>query len=270
MNRRAVACFGIVSALLGPGQAAGQPSGNVAATTARHRAVLDQYCVACHNDRLKTAQLSLEHSDLAAVGDHPELWEKVVRKLRAGVMPPPDVKRPPLRTTRACGTGSKPKSIGKPRASAPAASCSTGLNRTEYANAVRDLLDLDIDVSHPAAARRFSPGLRQHRRVADDLPDAPRVLHDGGRARRAHGRGYWKTPTEATYLAPGDTSQNQHVEGLPLGTRGGMIAHHDFPADGESRPRSRTSASAVSFPASSSNSSSMASAPTSSSTRASA
>ena len=45
--------------------------------------------------------------------------------------------------------------------------------------------------------------------------------------------GYWKTPTEATYLAPGDTSQNQHVEGLPLGTRGGMLAHHDFPADGE-------------------------------------
>jgi hypothetical protein len=58
--------------------------------------VLDQYCVTCHNDRLKTAQLSLEHSDLSTAGDHPELWEKVVRKLRAGVMPPPDVRRPPL------------------------------------------------------------------------------------------------------------------------------------------------------------------------------
>ena len=62
----------------------------------KSRALLDQYCVTCHNDRLKTSNLSLEHLDLSAVGDHPELWEKVVRKLRAGVMPPPDVPRPAL------------------------------------------------------------------------------------------------------------------------------------------------------------------------------
>src|SRR5688572_10588512 len=69
-----------------------------AATTSAqtHRAVLDQYCVTCHNDRLKTANLSLQGLDLATVGDHAELWEKVVRKLRAGVMPPPDVRRPSL------------------------------------------------------------------------------------------------------------------------------------------------------------------------------
>src|SRR5215471_11527163 len=65
------------------------PAAPPAATQAQ-RALIDQYCVTCHNDRLKTAQLSLEKLDLAAVGDHPELWEKVVRKLRAGVMPPPD------------------------------------------------------------------------------------------------------------------------------------------------------------------------------------
>src|SRR5687768_6618460 len=69
---------------------------STAATTARQQALLDQYCVSCHNDRVKTANLSLQGLDLAAVGDHAELWEKVVRKLRAGVMPPPDVKRPSL------------------------------------------------------------------------------------------------------------------------------------------------------------------------------
>src|SRR6266853_3958941 len=63
---------------------------------AKERALLDQYCVVCHNDRLKTANLSLEKLDLATAADHPELWEKVVRKLRAGVMPPPGMKRPEL------------------------------------------------------------------------------------------------------------------------------------------------------------------------------
>src|SRR4249919_1642725 len=95
----AAACFGIVSALLGTVHAAppqGQSPAAAAASAARQRAVLDQYCVTCHNDRLKTAQLSLEHSDLLTVGDHPEVWEKVVRKLRAGVMPPPGLKRPAL------------------------------------------------------------------------------------------------------------------------------------------------------------------------------
>src|SRR5580698_1562940 len=71
------------------------PPADVASAT-KQRALLDQYCVTCHNDRMKTANLTLAQLDLATVGDHPELWEKVVRKLRAGVMPPPDVKRPPL------------------------------------------------------------------------------------------------------------------------------------------------------------------------------
>src|SRR5499426_956288 len=64
-------------------------------TAASQRALLDQYCVTCHNDRLKTANLSLERLDLTTAGDHAELWEKVIRKLRAGVMPPPGIRRPP-------------------------------------------------------------------------------------------------------------------------------------------------------------------------------
>src|SRR6266446_2901081 len=71
-------------------------SASSTASAAAQRALLDQYCVTCHNDKTKRANLTLEKLDLATVGDHAELWEKVVRKLRAGVMPPPGVRRPPL------------------------------------------------------------------------------------------------------------------------------------------------------------------------------
>src|ERR1700679_2467536 len=74
---------------LKPAPAPGTPA-------ATQREILDRYCVTCHNDRLKTAGLTLQNLDLAGVGDHAELWEKVVRKLRAGLMPPPGVRRPPL------------------------------------------------------------------------------------------------------------------------------------------------------------------------------
>jgi len=200
----------------------------------QHRATLDQYCVTCHNDRLKTAGLSLEHLDLSAAGDHPEIWERVVRKLRAGVMPPPDIRRPPLadydglrdfletELDRKAATRLNPGSVVLHR-----------LNRTEYANAVRDLLDLDIDVASllppDDAARGFD-------NVAGSLTISPTLLeaYTTAAARVAKiAVGYWKSPTEMTYLAPGDTSQNLHIEGLPLGTRGGMKVKHIFPADGE-------------------------------------
>jgi hypothetical protein len=201
---------------------------------ARHRATLDSYCVTCHNDRLKTSNLSLEQLDLSTVGDHPDVWERVVRKLRAGVMPPPDVRRPPLadyealrdyleaELDRRAATRLNPGSVVLHR-----------LNRTEYANVVRDLLDLDVDVTTllppDDAARGFD-------NVAGSLTISPTLLESYTTAAARIAKmavGYWKSPTEMTYLAPGDTSQNMHIEGLPLGTRGGMMARHIFPADGE-------------------------------------
>src|SRR5580698_4729712 len=99
----------VLSGVIGYGPAVGQlTSGRSAPAPAPHtvettapsgaaeRALLDQYCVTCHNDKLKTANFSLQKLDLATVGDHPELWERVVRKLRAGLMPPPGMRRPPL------------------------------------------------------------------------------------------------------------------------------------------------------------------------------
>src|SRR5258706_1464790 len=205
-----------------------------AAPAVRARALLDQYCVTCHNDRLKTSNLSLEKLDLATVGDHPDIWERVVRKLRAGVMPPPDIRRPALaeydalrdflelELDRRAASRVNPGSVVLHR-----------LNRTEYANVIRDLLDLDIDVTTllppDDAARGFD-------NIAGSLTISPTLLEAYTTAAARVARmavGYWKAPTEATYLAPGDTSQNQHIEGLPFGTRGGMLVHHDFPADGE-------------------------------------
>jgi hypothetical protein len=251
MKSRACVVSGvaIISALLGRAQAAGpqgqsprtatpstvkQASVPDAASVAKQRALLDQYCVTCHNDRAKTANLSLAQLDVATAGDHPELWEKVVRKLRAGVMPPPDVKRPPLaeyealrdfleaEIDRKAATHVNPGSVVLHR-----------LNRTEYANVVRDLLDLEIDATTLLPSDDSARGFDN---IAGSLTLSPTLLEAYTTAAARVARmavGYWRSPTESTYLAPGDTSQNQHVEGLPLGTRGGMLTRHNFPADGE-------------------------------------
>jgi hypothetical protein len=201
--------------------------------SAKHRAILDQYCVNCHNDRLKTANLSLEKLDLATVGDQPELWERVIRKLRAGVMPPPDVRRPPAAEYEGLRDWLEAEIDRRAPRLNPGAIVLHRLNRTEYANAIRDLLDLDVDV---ATLLPPDDSARGFDNIAGSLTISPTLLEAYTTAATRVARmavGYWKTPTEATYLAPGDTSQNQHLDGLPLGTRGGMVVRHNFPADGE-------------------------------------
>jgi hypothetical protein len=202
--------------------------------TGAQKALLDKYCVSCHSARVKTANLSLEGADLTAVADHAEMWEKVVRKLRAGVMPPPDLPRPNLpeyeglrdfleaELDRRAGAASRPGSVVLHR-----------LNRTEYANAVRDLLDMQVDVTTLLPPDDSANGFDN---IAGSLTISPTLLESYTTAAARVARmavGYWKTPAEATYLTQGDASQNQHIEGLPFGTRGGIVARHDFPADGE-------------------------------------
>jgi hypothetical protein len=258
MKRRVlvVTCMAIMSVVLGHGQATvgsgfspinppkggsyaftaqGAPATGMA-SAARQRAILDEYCVVCHNDRLKTANLSLEQLDLAAAGDHAELWEKVVRKLRAGVMPPPGVKRPALAEYEGLRDWLETEIDRKAATRVnPGAVVLHRLNRTEYANAVRDLLDLEIDVTTLLPPDDSARGFDN---IAGSLTISPTLLEAYTTAAARVARmavGYWKAPTQATYLAPGDTSQNQHIEGLPFGTRGGMLVRHDFPADGEYR-----------------------------------
>ncbi len=106
------------------------------------------------------------------------------------------------------------------------------LNRTEYANVVRDLLDLEIDATTLLPPDDSARGFDN---VAGSLTISPTLLEAYTTAATRVARtavGYWKTPTEMTYIAPGDTSQNQHIDGLPFGTRGGMLVRHNFPADG--------------------------------------
>jgi hypothetical protein len=204
--------------------------------TAAQRALLDKYCVTCHNDRVKTANLSLQGVDLAHVADRAELWEKVIRKMRAGVMPPPDMPRPPraeyeglrdwleAEIDRVAATRPMPGAVVLHR-----------LNRTEYANAVRDLLDLQVDVAALLPPDDSANGFDN---IAGSLTISPTLLESYATAAARVARmavGYWRSPTEATYLASSDASQNQRLDGMPFGTRGGIVSRHDFPADGEYR-----------------------------------
>src|SRR5947207_7505714 len=159
-NRILVGCMVIVSAVLGYGQsarpqrqtaersaapAAQRALETAAAPAAVQRALLDQYCVTCHNDRTKRANLSLEKLDLTThVGADPQFWEKVVRKLRAGVMPPPGIRRPDLAAYNEL-TEWLEREIDRNAKLNPGSVVLHRLNRSEYANAVRDLLDLEID-----------------------------------------------------------------------------------------------------------------------------
>jgi hypothetical protein len=203
-------------------------------SAASERALLDRYCVTCHNDKLKTANLSLQNLDLTTAGDHPEIWEQVIRKLRAGMMPPPGMPRPPLaqyehlrdwleaEIDRSAALHPNPGSVVLHR-----------LNRTEYANAIRDLLDLQVDVSTLLPPDDSARGFDN---VAGSLTISPTLLEAYTTAATRIARaavGFWKSPTAAAYIAPPDSSQNQHLEGLPFGTRGGMAVQHMFPSDGE-------------------------------------
>src|SRR5579871_1891852 len=209
-------------------------SAPAAASAAALRAVLDEYCVTCHNDVFFTDNLSLEKLDLTQAGNHPELWEKVVRKLRAGMMPPPGQPRPPLAQYEALRdyleTEIDRKAVGH---SNPGTVLLHRLNRTEYAYAIRDLLDLDIDVTTLLPADDSARGFDN---VAGSLTISSTLLEQYTSAATRIARtalGYWKTPTQAAYIASADASQGEHIEGLPFGTRGGMLVRHSFPADGE-------------------------------------
>ena len=199
------------------------------------RALLNQYCVGCHNEKLKTAGLMLDKLDVAHPGQDPEAWEKVVRKLRAGMMPPAGMPRPD-RVTLDTWTAKLEAELDS-AASAKPNPGSTGLhrlNRTEYTNAIRDLLAIDVDGSTVLPADDSSEGFDN---IADALAVSPalieRYVAAAGKISRLAVGNLLISPSTVTYRAPADLSQSEHVEGLPLGTRGGMLIRHTFPLDAE-------------------------------------
>src|SRR5262249_16520829 len=180
---------------------------------------------ACQNDRLKTANLSLQGLDLAQAATQAELWEKVIRKLRAGVMPPPDIPRPPLADYEALRDWLE-NEIDRVAAAktAPGAVVLHRLNRTEYANAIRDLLGLETDGTTLLPPADSANGFDN---IAGSLTISPTLVESYTTAAARIVRmavGSWKSPVEATYLPQSDASQNQRVDGMPFGTRGGIVA----------------------------------------------
>ncbi len=206
-----------------------------AAPVSADRAVVNQYCIGCHNQRLKTEaarKLPLDQLDVDHVRDNPEAWERVVRKLRAGMMPPANARRPDPATYARFITHLETELDSGVAPFTPPPGLHR-LNRTEYANVVRDLLDLEID---PAKYLPSDDSTHGFDNIAGALGISSTLVEAyvgaaGKISRLAIGEA--EPATLVVYRTPEDTSQDYHVEGLPFGTRGGMLVRHPFPSDGE-------------------------------------
>ncbi len=212
------------------------PSGQAATTASVEGATqtVKQYCVSCHSERGKAGGLSLADFDLARATGHPATSEKIIRKLRAGMMPPAGARRPDgpaledlrhaLETRMDTWAAANPNPGWRPF---------QRLTRAEYAQSVKDLLDVDVDVTaylppdtmsqgfdNIADAQSFSPALPQgYLRAASQISRL--AVGDRG-----------ASPTTATYRVLATENQMQYVEGTPFGSRGGAAFVHTFPADG--------------------------------------
>jgi len=200
-----------------------------------HRQVLDRYCVTCHNQKLKTAGMLLDEADVANPGSGPEVWEKVVRKLRTGTMPPPSMPQPPIEDRRALLSWLE-TSLDQAAAAKPnpgRTETLRRLNRTEYQNAIRDLLALDVDVAALLPADDSGHGFDNV--TVGDL--SPALLDRYVSAAQKISRlaiGTTQTSLQSDIIrVPPDVTQESQVPGLPIGTRGGVSARYTFVQDGE-------------------------------------
>ncbi len=196
------------------------------------RAVVDRYCVVCHNAKLKTGGLELDKLDLAHLGDYAEIGEKVVRKLRAGMMPPSGMPRPDAAVLDGLITWMESELDRSAVTHLPAPGLHR-LNRTEYTNAIRDVLGLEVDATKFLPADDSTHGFDN---IAGALTLSPALmeayLSAAGKISRL-AIGDVSAPTQAVFEVPADTAQNYHIEGLPFGTRGGILIKYQFPVDGE-------------------------------------
>ncbi len=209
-----------------------------AQTAATERALLNQYCVTCHNEKLKKTgfaaamALTLDSVDTADPEHDAETWERVVHKLRAGMMPPSGMPRPKPEVLESMISYLENELDKHAVTNLPAPGLHR-MNRTEYTNAMRDLLALDID---PAKYLPSDDSTRGFDNVAAALSLSPALLEGYTSAAAKISRlalGDVKEPGSITFRVPEDTSQDYHIEGLPFGTRGGLIVKYQFPADGD-------------------------------------
>jgi mono/diheme cytochrome c family protein len=212
---------------------AGSASSPQAAAPAR--ALVDKYCVTCHNQRTKSAGLVLDTVDLTSPPASAATWEKVIRKVRGGMMPPVGMPRPDKAALD--GLASYLETSIDTFAAAhpnPGRTVLHRLNRAEYGNAIRDLLALEVDVTSLLPADDSAYGFDN---IGDVLGVSPMLME-------RYLAAAWKvsglavgntkaTPTVETFRVRSDLSQNDHLEGLPIGTRGGILIPYTFPVDGE-------------------------------------
>jgi hypothetical protein len=219
-----------------------QQTGASAVTSASaEKALLDRYCVTCHSERAKNAggqmseaarKLTFDKLDVTRVHDDAAVWEKIVRKLRAGMMPPSGLRRPDSATFESMIVWLENELDRTAVAKMPPPGLHR-LNRTEYTNVIRDLLSLKIDATKFLTSDDSTHGFDN---MAGTLTLSPALLEayisSAGKISRL-AIGNVNAPAQTVYNVPVDTTQNYHVEGLPFGTRGGTIIHHEFPVDGE-------------------------------------
>jgi hypothetical protein len=202
---------------------------------AAHSATVSGFCVDCHNDLERTAELTLESLELSNVAAQAEVWEKVVRKLRTGMMPPSDQPQPSAEDRSALASWLE-TSLDDAAASNPnpgRTETLRRLNRTEYQNAIRDLLALDIDAS--ALLPNDESGYGFDNVNVGDL--SPALLDRYITAARKISRlavGSTETSLQSEVIrVPVDATQEEHVAGLPIGTRGGLSTSYNFAQDGQ-------------------------------------
>ena len=206
-----------------------------APSTAPHRLLVDQYCTSCHNENLKTADLALDLASARPVKANTPTWEKVVRKLRSRQMPPVGVPRPDETTYEAVVSSLEDllDSAAEAQPNPGRTDTFRRLTRTEYQNAIRDLLALDLNLSSVLPRDESSSGFDNV--TVGDL--SPTLLESYVSAadqisRLAVGRPIQSLAVETIKKKP-DLTQEWHIEGLPVGTRGGTLFPHAFPLDAE-------------------------------------
>jgi hypothetical protein len=231
-----VALYGIgVGALASVAAAAYMYHRTPSVDVAEQWAMVDQYCEGCHNEAERAGDLAFDRLDASRLHADAAIWETVIRKLRGGLMPPPGEPRPAAEHLDAFA-GFLEQSLdaaaqAKPNPGVPSL---RRLNRTEYANAVRDLIEVPVDVEALLPGDDSVGGFDN---IGSALSISPTLLqaYVGAAAtlsRLAVGDPS-ASPTLATYRAPRDWQSGNHVDGQPLGTRGGFQVEHVFPLDAE-------------------------------------
>jgi mono/diheme cytochrome c family protein len=214
------------------------PAVNTLSDPIAYQAMLDKYCVTCHNEKARIpagAPLALEKANLKDPGADAAVWEKVVRKLGVGAMPPQNSPTPGAAELNAFRS-SLIASLDRTAAAKnyPGRYVLHRLNRTEYANAVRDLLGVKVDVAELLPSDGGDFGFDN---IATALTTSPllleRYLTAALRISELAVGDAEAEPGTATFSISTVVTQGQHVDGLPLGTRGGVAVQYDFPADGE-------------------------------------